>query len=171
MYLLRHPDTHRPPIVFTPPPTSTRPSPLDWFAALPFPPFPRAPNGAMVNTVAWGGMSFDDQNGSLALEKDELRVHWSTAPGGPNPPARSDALIEVCCDTPTIKSAFCKDPLESFLGERGTIHPLGGCCLADTAATGGCNHKGQLFDGSSATSVHEGLYVSKEWSVCVDALS
>jgi cholesterol oxidase len=120
---------------------------------------PWAPDGALVNTLAWGGMSFDDQAGSLELDKDEVRVRWTTAAGGPDPTARSDKLAKACCETPSVKSTYCPDPLEGSLGMRGTIHPLGGCCLADTSATGGCNHKGQLFDGRGATSVHAGLYV------------
>jgi len=118
-----------------------------------------AKDGALVNSICWGGMSFDDQKGSLKLENDALRLKWTTASEGPNPPARSDALAKACCETPTIKSVFCTDPLESLLGERGTIHPLGGCCLADDATKGGCNHKGQLFADETGTRVHEGFYV------------
>ena len=44
-------------------------------------------------------------------------------------------------------------------GERGTIHPLGGCCLGDDASNGACNHKGQLFSGATGTAVHENFYV------------
>ena len=120
---------------------------------------PWAPNGAFVNSMMWGGMSFDDQKGSLNLEDDALRIHWDTAADGPNPPSRSDALAKACCETPTIKSVFCKDPLETFLGSRGTIHPLGGCCMANDATGGGTNHKGQLFKGSSGTDVYENFYV------------
>jgi cholesterol oxidase len=120
---------------------------------------PWAPDGAFVNSICWGGMSFDSQDGKMELNADQVRVKWPTAAGGPNPPKRSDALAKACCETPTIKSVFCTDPLESFLGERGTIHPLGGCCLADDASTGGCNHKGQLFSSSSGAAVHNNLYV------------
>ena len=95
----------------------------------------------------------------MELDADEVRVKWQNATDGPNPPQRSDKIAQACWETPTIKSVFCTDPLESFLGERGTIHPLGGCCLADDASLGGCNHKGQLFSGSSGTAVHPDLYV------------
>ena len=78
---------------------------------------------------------------------------------GPNPPERSDKLAKACCETPTIKSVFCTDPLETLLGSRGTIHPLGGCCMADDASQGGTNHKGQLFSGSSGTDVYSTFYV------------
>ena len=109
--------------------------------------------------MMWGGMSFDDQQGTLQLENDALRIHWKTAAAGPNPPARSDQLALECCKTPTIKSVFSTDPLETLLGSRGSIHPLGGCCLADDADHGGCNHKGQLFSTLTSTSVYTNLYV------------
>ena len=64
-----------------------------------------------------------------------------------------------CCKTPTIKSVFSTDPLESLLGSRGSIHPLGGCCLADDATTGGVNHKGQLFKNNIGTEVYDNFYV------------
>ena len=120
---------------------------------------PWAPDGAFVNSICWGGMSFDSQDGTMELDADQVRVKWQNATDGPNPPQRSDEIAQACCETPTIKSVVCTDPLESFLGERGTIHPLGGCCLADDASLGGCNHKGQLFSGSSGTAVHPDLYV------------
>jgi cholesterol oxidase len=120
---------------------------------------PWAENGAFVNSMMWGGMSFDDQQGTLQLENDALRIHWKTAAAGPNPPARSDQLALECCKTPTIKSVFSTDPLETLLGSRGSIHPLGGCCLADDADHGGCNHKGQLFSTLTSTSVYTNLYV------------
>ena len=116
---------------------------------------PWASDGALVTSVMWGGMSFDDQQGSMVLDDDALRIKWATAAtGGPNPPARSDALAKACCETPTIKSVFCTDPLESMFGSRGSIHPLGGCCLGDSAETGGCNHKGQLFSSGVGSDVH-----------------
>ena len=121
---------------------------------------PWTADGALVNTLVWGGMSFDDQAGSLVLEQDALRVKWATAKGGPAPPPRVDAIAKACCGTPaTVKSVFCPDPLLEGLGERGTIHPLGGCCLADDAAHGGANHKGQLFSGPTGNAVHKNLYV------------
>lgn len=43
---------------------------------------PWATNGALVNSMMWGGMSFDDQKGTLNLENDALRIHWATADEG-----------------------------------------------------------------------------------------
>jgi cholesterol oxidase len=44
-----------------------------------------------------------------------------------------------------------------------TAHPLGGCGMGESAATGVVNHRGQVFDASAgdrSTAVHPGLYVA-----------
>ena len=40
-----------------------------------------------------------------------------------------------------------------------SVHPLGGCRMADTPDTGVTDEYGRVFDGSKANTVHEGLYV------------
>lgn len=46
------------------------------------------------------------------------------------------------------------------LGGTNTVHPLGGCCMADDAARGATNHKGQVFSGDAGDAVYPSLYVS-----------
>jgi cholesterol oxidase len=43
-----------------------------------------------------------------------------------------------------------------------SAHPLGGCRMGASAATGVVNHRGQVFDASrgDAEAVHPGLYVA-----------
>jgi cholesterol oxidase len=44
-----------------------------------------------------------------------------------------------------------------------TAHPLGGCRMGESAATGVVNHRGQVFDASAgdrSKAVHSGLYVA-----------
>ena len=40
-----------------------------------------------------------------------------------------------------------------------SVHPLGGCRMADTPDTGVTDEYGRVFDGSKANTVHDGLYV------------
>src|SRR5207344_2396998 len=40
-----------------------------------------------------------------------------------------------------------------------TVHPLGGCPMAETAAAGVVDDRSRVFAGSTGTEVHDGLYV------------
>jgi cholesterol oxidase len=40
-----------------------------------------------------------------------------------------------------------------------SVHPLGGCAMADDACTGVVNNRGQVFSDCKGVAVHEGLYV------------
>ena len=53
--------------------------------------------------------------------------------------------------TPNFKGAYLPNPLLKTPFKRGTVHPFGGCCLADTAEKGGVNHQGALFSGHAGT--------------------
>jgi cholesterol oxidase len=49
--------------------------------------------------------------------------------------------------------------LKNQRGPLTTVHPLGGCTMADTGATGVVDHIGRVFSDSISSSVHEGLVV------------
>ena len=40
-----------------------------------------------------------------------------------------------------------------------SVHPLGGCCMADSAESGVVSHTGEVFSGSKGKGVHPQLYV------------
>lgn len=116
-------------------------------------------HGAVKNTQTYLVMAHDDGNGRMELEGDRLRIRW---PGVAEQPIfeRANALVKEA--TTANGGTFLPNPLWSnhVKSELVTVHPLGGCVMADDAARGVTNHKGQVFAGSSGEAVHEGLYVA-----------
>jgi len=49
--------------------------------------------------------------------------------------------------------------LKDQRGPLTTVHPLGGCTMGDTGATGVVDHIGRVFSSSSSNAVHDGLVV------------
>ena len=64
--------------------------------------------------------------------------------------------------TEALGGVFVHNPLWSKLlhSNLTTVHPLGGCVMADDAAGGVVNHKGQVFSGTAGTGVYDSLYVA-----------
>jgi cholesterol oxidase len=54
-----------------------------------------------------------------------------------------------------------RDPLSTPLLGDGlvTVHPLGGCAMADAAENGVVDQAGRVFSGAAGAAVHPGLYV------------
>lgn len=115
-------------------------------------------HGAVRNTQTYLVMSHDDSDGEMALEKDQLRVNW---PGVGNRPVFqkiSDTLLEA---TRPLGGTYVPNPMwNKLLGhDLVTVHPLGGCGMADSADQGVVNDRCQVFSGNSGTDVYDGLYV------------
>ncbi|MBV9729073.1 MAG: alpha/beta fold hydrolase [Pseudonocardiales bacterium] len=115
--------------------------------------------GAVRNTQTYLVMSHDDGNGHAALEEDRLRIRW--------PHVGSQGVFERISEalqraTEPLRGTYLTSPIwNKLLGERLiTVHPLGGCVMAEDAERGVVNHKGQAFAGTAGSAVHEGLYVS-----------
>lgn len=123
--------------------------------------FVRGPyHGAVHNTQTYLVMSHDSATGELLLNaKDDLAVSW---PGVGNQPIFKTANDTLAAATKPLGGKFVKDPIwTKALGDALiSVHPLGGCVMAEDAASGVTNHKGQVYSGSSGTDVHPGLYVT-----------
>ncbi len=102
-------------------------------------------------------MSCDDANGTMRLQDDRLRVIWPDAGKAPVYKRDDEMLAEA---NRAVRGVYLRNPIWSKdLGERVvTVHPLGGCAMADSAADGVVNDKCQVYAGSDG-SIHEGLYV------------
>ncbi|MDZ7606274.1 MAG: GMC oxidoreductase [Cyclobacteriaceae bacterium] len=63
--------------------------------------------------------------------------------------------------TAALGGTYIKNPTwtKAFDYDLVTVHPLGGCIMADDAASGVTDHKGQVFKGKTGKTVHPGLYV------------
>lgn len=116
-------------------------------------------HGAMQNTQTYLVMTHEQTSGTMTLEHDRLRVRWPGVGEEPIFKRVNERLIEA---TAPLGGTFVRNPLwtDLFKHQLITVHPLGGCVMADSAATGVVNHKGQVFSGAAGADVHEGLYVA-----------
>jgi cholesterol oxidase len=115
--------------------------------------------GAVRNTQTFLVMTHDDGRGSLALVNDRLRIAW---PGLGSQSIFRKVEERLMAITRHLGGTFVNNPIWSQLLGRQliTVHPLGGCVMADEAADGVVNHKGQVFAGPHGSAVHDGLYVA-----------
>ena len=116
-------------------------------------------HGAVDHTQTYLVMSHDDDMGELVLRDDRVRVRW--------PEVGREEIFQKVNDyleatTVPLKGTFVRDPIwtEPFNQSLISVHPLGGCRMAEDASSGTVNHKGQVFSGASGDAVYEGLYVS-----------
>jgi cholesterol oxidase len=137
----------------------------------------RAVNGSLgdrlkaaIAQLAGGGISrtqtylvtgSDDDEGEIVLDGDGVRVNWNGI--GDRPVLRSNnTLVQDLADG--IQATPLRDPLwtRPFHHSLITVHPIGGCVMADNCSKGVVNDRGQVFSGetNNGTSVHPGLYVA-----------
>jgi cholesterol oxidase len=115
-------------------------------------------HGATRNTQTYLLMTHDDGNGEMFLKDDRLRIEWFGVSEQPIFEAANSKLAEA---TQVLGGKYLRDPMcNRFLNQRLiTVHPLGGCPMADDVHHGVVNHKSQVFDPDTESGVHEGLYV------------
>ena len=115
--------------------------------------------GAIHNTQTYLVMTHDDGAGRLVLKDDRIRIEW---PGVGEQPIfrRVNSTLEEA--TKPLGGIFVKNPTWSDLFRHNliTVHPLGGCAMADDAQRGVVDHKGRVFSGSDGIKTYPGLYVS-----------
>lgn len=117
--------------------------------------------GAVHNTQTFLAVGHDAGNGVMRLENDRLIVQWRNGPGQRVFQRIEETLTAISHAT---GGTYMRNPVseKALGGNLMTVHPLGGCSMADSREAGVVNHKGQVFDagpGAAADAVHEGLYV------------
>jgi cholesterol oxidase len=113
--------------------------------------------GPVGRTLTYLVMSTDNSGGQIAMENDRVRVVWPEV--GEQPAFARDNLI-LATATQALQGMETPDPLWAWTNASSliTVHPLGGCVMADDATMGVVDQKGQVFDPVSG-GVHDGLYV------------
>ena len=114
--------------------------------------------GAIHNTQTYLIMTHDDGQGRMYLENDRLRISW---PGVGSGPIFEKANANLKTATEPLGGAYAPNPTWHSLQKKSlvSVHPLGGCVMAEDAASGVVNHKGQVFAGSAGSEVYANLYV------------
>ncbi len=118
-------------------------------------------HGALNHTHTYLVMAHDGSAGIMKLEDDKLAVSWPEVASKPIFERVDQVLREA---TAAHGGTYVKNPMSSTLLGKNliTVHPLGGCVIGRTRASGVVNHKCQVFDGDPSAgdrAVHEGLYV------------
>ncbi len=117
--------------------------------------------GAMHNTQTYLVMSHDDAAGSMTLRNDQIAVSWPDVARQPIFERVEAALLAA---TKANGGTYVRNPMQTTqLGESLlTVHPLGGCSMAEDRTRGVVNDGCQVFDGAASAdpgAVHAGLYV------------
>ncbi|MFN8071502.1 MAG: GMC oxidoreductase [Mycobacterium sp.] len=115
--------------------------------------------GALRNTLTYLVMAHDGADGQLVLDDDAVSVSWS---GVGEKPIFKQINDNLSAAAGPLDGEFISNPLWwKGMGTRlVTVHPLGGCPMADDASEGVVNAKGQVFCGSAGSEVHRNLYVA-----------
>ena len=113
--------------------------------------------GPVDRTLTYLITGTDDSGGRILLDDDRVRVQWPEAAEAPPAFLRDGHIIAA---TQALRGTPVPDPLWTWTNGRSpiTVHPLGGCVMADDATAGVVDHSGRVFDPEGG-GVHEGLYV------------
>lgn len=114
--------------------------------------------GAAHNTQVYLVMTHDGGAGRLHLENDRVLVDW---PGAGKQQIFKDVDARLVQATEPQGGTYLKNPLWSKFTKQDliTVHPLGGCVMAESAESGVVDERGRVFSGDEGAVVHEGLYV------------
>ncbi|MDR2852905.1 MAG: GMC family oxidoreductase N-terminal domain-containing protein [Burkholderiaceae bacterium] len=116
--------------------------------------------GAVAHTQTYLAMAHDGSAGKLSLADDRLRITWPEAGSQPIFKTVNDALDQA---TVALEGgAYVPNPIWSrhFGRKLITVHPLGGCAMAERAEEGAVDHAGRVYAGATGTAVHDGLWVA-----------
>lgn len=117
------------------------------------------PAGAANHTMLYLGMGHDGSDGQIVLDRyGQPRIIWGELSERPVLRRLNDEMYKL---TAALGGTYIPHPRASkTLGENTvTVHPLGGCPMADDASEGVVDEFGEVFNGSKEGR-HRGLYVA-----------
>ncbi len=114
--------------------------------------------GPAERSLTYLVMSDDVGDGRLRLDGESLRVEWPAVGDLPVFDHNADVLKRA---TAAMGGEYVANPLWSPMLRESlmTVHPLGGCAMADDGAQGVVDHRGRVFTGEG-DEVHDGLLVT-----------
>jgi cholesterol oxidase len=114
--------------------------------------------GPADRTLTFLVMSDDVGDGRLDLVDDAVRVDWPAVGDLPIFDHNAEVLRSLSA---AMGAEYVGNPVWSPMLREGlvTVHPLGGCAMADHGAAGVVDHRGRVFTGEG-TEVHDGLVVA-----------
>ena len=114
--------------------------------------------GAVLHTQPYLALGHDGADGRMELVEDRVRILWPGV-GSRDVFQQADALMTKAARA--LRGIATRNPLWTELQGNSllSVHPLGGCGMADSAQGGVVDHRGQVFASHQGTDVHEGLYV------------
>lgn len=95
-------------------------------------------------------MGYDESNGKLTFDKDTNRIMFQP-PHDPLLPRKIEAFRKIAKKLGGV--------LFMSRYRSTSVHLLGGCISSTDVLSGVCNSDGQVFDSTSPTGVHIGLYI------------
>ncbi|KXH33092.1 glucose-methanol-choline oxidoreductase [Colletotrichum simmondsii] len=119
---------------------------------------PYFPDGSTEKTQCYLIMSHDSSQATMQLDKDRPLINFSGVGKSHRAKKLAGYLAKL---TNLIGGIYVDSPFYAAFGEKEiTVHAIGGARMSNdgTGASGGVNHKGQLFKGTEGE-VHEGLVV------------
>lgn len=118
-------------------------------------------DGPVHKTQIFLAVGHDSGSGEIVLDGEDLSIRWPHAVDEPIFKAIDATLTKIVTAT---GGKYVPNPVSrQFLGGNLlTVHPLGGCAMGESSATGVVDHKCRVFDtgaGNATSAVHDGLLV------------
>lgn len=111
--------------------------------------------GPLHRTMIFLGMGFDGDSGDIDVPTDPDQravIRWPGAGTSPEQRAADREALEL---GDRMDASYLRSPV---FGKFVTVHPLGGCGMADDGLAGVVDHRGRVFVGDTEE-VHQGLLV------------